>query len=185
MKQYEEYLSRLYNQTGQPGYLIKDTAQPSYEDMMRAAQEQQLAARADAVQRYVDLYRTQTNRAAQDARDSRAQAYANARLSAVGNNEVLAAQGLSGGLYDAPRSGYGESSRIRQDMNLRASLAGVDAAQIRAQQEIDSAVNQLMAQNRLEDAQIIRDNAALLIQLLIRQEQFDRQMELAYKQLNR
>lgn len=55
--------------------------------------------------------------------DIRSQAYSNARLSAIGNNEAMASMGLAGGLYSSPASGYSETSRMAQDNNLRSNIS--------------------------------------------------------------
>lgn len=57
---------------------------------------------------------------------TRKNAYANSRLSAIGNNEAMASLGLAGSLYAGPLSGASESSRVRQDVALRANLSEAD-----------------------------------------------------------
>ncbi len=56
----------------------------------------------------------------------RSDTYVNARLSAIGNNEALAGAGVAGGLYDAPRSGLSETSRIANDNTLRSNIAALN-----------------------------------------------------------
>lgn len=68
---------------------------------------------------------------------SRNDIYTNSRLSAIGNNERLAARGLAGNLYDYARSGTSESSRIAQDVAMRKSLAQQNAAEINANSDLD------------------------------------------------
>lgn len=68
---------------------------------------------------------------------SRNDIYTNSRLSAIGNNERLAARGLAGNLYDYARSGTSESSRIAQDVAMRKSLAQQNAAEISANADLD------------------------------------------------
>lgn len=68
---------------------------------------------------------------------SRNDIYTNSRLSAIGNNERLAALGLAGNLYDYARSGTSESSRIAQDVAMRKSLAQQNAAEISANADLD------------------------------------------------
>lgn len=78
----------------------------------------------------------------------RGQAYSNARLSAIGNNEVLAAQGLAGNLYQSATSGISETARIQQDVALRnlvASYSDEEQAQFNA------------VANAVREAQAIRD----------------------------
>lgn len=52
----------------------------------------------------------------------RNQAYVNARLNAIGNNEILASQGLAGNLYDNPVSGVSETSRTAQNIGMRNDI---------------------------------------------------------------
>lgn len=52
----------------------------------------------------------------------RNQAYVNARLNAIGNNEILASQGLSGNIYDNPVSGVSETSRTAQNIGMRNDI---------------------------------------------------------------
>lgn len=62
------------------------------------------------------------NQLAQQYDAVRNQAYVNSRLSAIGNNEALAAQGLAGGLYDDAKSGVSETSRVAQDVGMRNDI---------------------------------------------------------------
>lgn len=108
------------------------------------AYDNQLAAYQKALQANYDA---QANSIANQLEQSRQQyignrnnAYTNARLSAIGNNERLAALGLAGNLYDYARSGTSETSRITQDVNLRDNIAGIDQAQINAQNELQLAL---------------------------------------------
>lgn len=72
----------------------------------------------------------------------RNQAYVNARLSALGNNEGLAAAGLAGNAYAAPQSGYSETSRIRQDTALGNALNALNTQQQGAATDIQAALTQ-------------------------------------------
>ena len=61
------------------------------------------------------------------------QADVNARRSALGNEEKLAALGLSmGGAYGAPTSGYTETSRVAVDNAYRSDLNGLAEARLNA-----------------------------------------------------
>ena len=77
----------------------------------REAQEEELArkraaaaAEEEAISQEYDALRKNT--------------YAHARLSAISNNEALAAKGLAGGLYDETKSGVSETSRVAQEIAL-------------------------------------------------------------------
>ena len=67
---------------------------------------------------------------------SRNDVYINSRLSAIGNNERLAARGLAGNLYDYARSGTSETSRIAQDIAMRKALAQQNNAEISANNDL-------------------------------------------------
>ena len=71
-----------------------------------------------------------------------AQAYTNARLSALGNNEALAAQGLAGNAYAGPQSGYSESSRVAQDAAMGNAINANNLARLNALQGIENQVGQ-------------------------------------------
>lgn len=87
----------------------------------------------------------------------RSGAYVNARVSAIGNNEQLASQGLAGGLYQNPTSGMSETSRIRQDTALGNNLNAVtmQQRQLENQARVEYATNN--ADNQLEMAKVIAD----------------------------
>lgn len=66
-------------------------------------------------------------------RQGMTQADVNARRSALGNEEKLAALGLSmGGAYSAPTSGYTETSRVAVDNAYRSDLNGLAEARLNA-----------------------------------------------------
>lgn len=73
----------------------------------------------------------------------RGDTYTNSRLSAIGNNEALAQKGLAGGVYQDPRSGYSETSRIRQDTALRNSLNAADLDEAKKIAEIEAKIKDL------------------------------------------
>lgn len=103
--------------------------------------DKQLAAYKAALQ---SGYEAQANSiAAQAAKlkdqynTSRNDIYTNSRLSAIGNNERLAARGLAGNLYDYARSGTSETSRIAQDVAMRKALAQQNNAEISANNDLN------------------------------------------------
>lgn len=71
----------------------------------------------------------------------RGQTYSNARLNAIGNNEVLAAKGLAGNLYDGPASGVSETSRVAQNIGMRNDI---NAATQQEQSAKDDIANQII-----------------------------------------
>ena len=103
----------------------------AYKAALQAAYDSQAAANAEAQKRVKSQY---------DA--ARSDAYSNARLSAIGNNERLAALGLAGNLYDYARSGTSETGRIAQDVSMRKSLSALDQGQAAAHNEYELALLQ-------------------------------------------
>jgi len=68
--------------------------------------------------------------------------YTNARLSALGNNETIAAKGLGGNAYTAPTSGYSETSRVAQDTSLRNALNAASLQQEKAKADVGTSITQ-------------------------------------------
>lgn len=79
---------------------------------------------------------------------ARSDVYTQNRLSAIGNNERLAAKGLAGNLYDYARSGTSETSRIGQDIAMRKSIAGLNQSE--AESRGDLALALLAAQKEAD-----------------------------------
>ncbi|MGI6150782.1 MAG: LysM peptidoglycan-binding domain-containing protein [Christensenellales bacterium] len=90
----------------------------------------------------------------------RKKAYANSRLSAIGNNEALASLGLAGNLYAQPLSGESESSRIRQDVSLRATLSEADRQEQAAK---DAIAQKIVEAGYTRDAELAKWLAELTI----------------------
>jgi hypothetical protein len=83
----------------------------------------------------------------QQANDLRSQVYTNARVSAIGNNEKLANEGLAGALYAGPQSGVSESSRIKQDTAMGNDINSVSRQE---QQQLTDIANAILEQDRQE-----------------------------------
>jgi len=105
---------------------------------LRKAKDAQRAATDAAVQQL----QAQEPDILQAYRGLRGDTYANARMSAIGNNEMLASQGLAGNLYSAPRSGVSETSRIAQDNALRTGIGNLNMEEQRALQRLKTAIAQ-------------------------------------------
>jgi hypothetical protein len=89
----------------------------------------------------------------------RNQAYTTARVAALGNNEMLAAQGLAGAAYAAPQSGYSETSRANQDIALGNAL---NALTLQQQGTVND-INTQMAAGRLQkDVEWLNADSGLL-----------------------
>lgn len=72
----------------------------------------------------------------------RGQTYSNARLNAIGNNEVLAAKGLAGNLYDGPASGVSETSRVAQNVGMRNDINAATQQEQSAKNDIANQIIQ-------------------------------------------
>ena len=77
---------------------------------------------------------------------ARGQAYTGARVSALGNNEAMANMGLAGNAYTAPRSGYSETSRVRQDVSMQNELGALSQEQRGAMQRLQEAISRSQMQ---------------------------------------
>ncbi len=108
-----------------------DNQLKSFQTALQAAYDSQAAANIAAQNKVKGQF---------DA--ARSNAYTNARLSAIGNNERLAALGLAGNIYDHARSGTSETNRIAQDIAMRKSLSALDQGQADAYSEYQLALLQ-------------------------------------------
>lgn len=82
-----------------------------------------------------------------DYTDSVRNAQIRSRISALGNEEKLAALGLNfGSAYQAPTSGYTETSRINQDNNLKTNLNDLETAKETARGAAMDTINTANAQ---------------------------------------
>ena len=103
----------------------------AYKAALQSAYDSQAAANLNAQTKLKSQY---------DA--ARSNVYTNNRLSAIGNNERLAALGLAGNIYDHARSGTSETNRIAQDIAMRKSLSSLDQGQADAYNEYQLALLQ-------------------------------------------
>lgn len=90
-----------------------------------------------------------------DADANKSAAYVNSRVSAIGNNEMLAMQGLAGNMYNNPQSGMSESSRIGQDANLQNNLNAANQQHTALGTQARTAFANTNANNQLEMAKYI------------------------------
>lgn len=108
-----------------------DNQLKSFKTALQSAYESQAAANISAQNKLKGQF---------DA--ARSNVYTNARLSAIGNNERLAALGLAGNIYDHARSGTSETNRIAQDIAMRKSLSSLNQGQADAYSEYQLALLQ-------------------------------------------
>lgn len=106
------------------------------DELYRAAETSRLNAFQTAQRESLDRLQGNLRDIETSHRSSVTQAQNAARISALGQEEKLAASGLSGGsAYTAPTSGYTESSRVAADNTLRNNLNTLSAARLKAEQE--------------------------------------------------
>lgn len=91
----------------------------------------------------------------------RGNTYTNARLNALGNNEALAARGLAGNAYQAPMTGYSETSRVSESNALRNALNAAGLQQRQAEEQVQQGITQ---------AGLSRDQQAAGVQNAIQQQ---------------
>lgn len=108
-----------------------DNQLKSFKTALQSAYDSQAAANISA-----------QNKVKSQFDSARSNVYTNARLSAIGNNERLAALGLAGNIYDHARSGTSETNRIAQDIAMRRSLSSLDQGQADAYNEYQLALLQ-------------------------------------------
>ena len=102
-----------------------------------------------------DGLNTQLGEIKQSSDDNRSNVYVNSRLSAIGNNEQLASQGLAGGLYGSPMSGKSESSRINENVALGNNINAVNRQQTSLENNAKNTIGSQIADNQLQMAQTI------------------------------
>lgn len=104
--------------------------------------------------------------------DVRGQAYTNARTSALGNNESLAALGLAGDAYGGPQSGYSETSRVAQDTALGNALNAANRQEQSARNDLATQGNTAMLNRDQQWASNLADLDAQKISAKTAQDQF-------------
>lgn len=109
-------------------------------------------------------------------RNNVTQAQTAARISALGQEEKLAAVGLSGGsAYAAPTSGYTETSRVAADNSLRTNLNTLSATRMQQEQAARNTSSSEIAQARQSYENSVSDIRLQMAQAQINQYNTDRQ----------
>lgn len=107
-----------------------------YAKAYEAAEKAQRAAEEAAYNQTKANLDAQAQKLGQQYTRERSNIYTNARVNAIGNNEAMAANGLAGGLYSSPTTGYSESSRIKQNLALQNSLNDANLQEQSARDDI-------------------------------------------------
>lgn len=103
---------------------------------------------------------------------TRSGAYVNSRLSAIGNNEALAANGLAGNMYNSPMSGISETSRVAQDVALRGDI---NSANLQENAARDSLAQELIQAGFTRDMNYAQYMAQSIIDKANAQNQYEQQ----------
>lgn len=130
-------------------------------------------ASVQAMRDYLTQYQADQNAQIADAYElARRQAYVNGRLNAVGNNEVLASMGLSGNLYDTPQSGYTETARVAENLQMRNAIADANTQE---QADVNALAMEIMKQNADLDMETAQYVAQMQIQMAQAQAEYEAQ----------
>lgn len=141
------------SQVPQPQVATGGATRPARDDSSYASAIQKaFEAKNKALQ---DGLNTQLGEIKQSSDDNRSQTYVNSRLSAIGNNEQLANQGLAGELYGSPMSGKSESSRINENVALGNNINAVNRQQTSLENNARNTIGSQIADNQLQMAQTI------------------------------
>ena len=115
----------------------------TYIDELKKAMQEEYNALEMAQKQQEATLNQQKDPIKQDAAKLRGDTYTSSRVSAIGNNEVLAQKGLAGSVYKDPRSGYSETSRVRQDTALINALNAADLNEQKQLMGIEEKIKQL------------------------------------------
>lgn len=166
----------------------------TYIDELKKAMQEEYNALEMAQKQQEATLNQQKDPIKQDAAKLRGDTYTSSRVSAIGNNEVLAQKGLAGSVYKDPRSGYSETSRVRQDTALRNALNAADLNEQKQLMAIEEKIKQLgydtgkqkasvQAKWNEKIAQAVREDELRRIQWeredKLRKEDYERQLALA------
>lgn len=155
------------------GGAIGDTL--SVMGLYEAIERSRLQAFEEARKENQKVLERQKQQIDQQYTDSSRQTQVNARLTAAGNEEKLAALGLSaGGRYEAPTSGYTESERVRMDNALRSNLNQLAAARDSAKAQAVQAAAATDIALQTQNAQSANESALALAQVAMQQNHNDR-----------
>lgn len=98
---------------------------------------------------------------------ARSGAYVTGRVNAIGNNEQLASQGLSGALYGSPTSGTSETSRIAGNVSMQDAINSFTKDEKNAVNTLDQEILKAKTAGNVELARLASENKASLMAALI------------------
>lgn len=130
-----------------------------YSSLYETAADAMLNAQNASYQSRVHSLNEMLPQIKEDHDAARTDAYENARISAVRNNEALAALGLAGNLQTEYRSGVSETSRIAEDNALRQNINQLNANQLKEEAEVRQSIIDAEYDNSAAVADILADYA--------------------------
>lgn len=146
------------------------------EDLYRAAERKRLTAFETAQAESQRRLQSNLQGINTSYRNSVTQAQTASRISALGQEEKLAAAGLNqGGAYASPTSGYAETSRIAATNTLRSNLNNLSTARMQQEQSARDTASSEIAQSRENYENSVSDIRMQLAQAQINQYNTDRQ----------
>lgn len=161
--------------SGGGGYSSTVSSSINIGNLYDAIEKQRLAAFEVARQENARQLAAQRSTIEQQYTNNVTQAQTNARLTARGNEEKLAALGLNtGGMYASPTSGYAESTRISADNALKTELNGLAAAKQTALGAAESAAATADTALRTQNATAAANAAQQLASIALSQYNADR-----------
>ena len=117
------------------------------DELYRAAKDSRLHAFESARQDSLQRLQNSLNDIGTSYRNNVTQTQTAARISALGQEEKLAASGLSSGnAYGAATSGYTETARMSADNQLRSNINKLSAARMQQEQQARTASSSEIAQ---------------------------------------
>ena len=137
---------------------------PDLSSQYAAAGQQYTAALEAAYQAQKAQLEKQAQELARQYEGLRTQSYVNGRLGSIGNNEMLAAKGLAGNLYQGTQSGVSETSRVAQDIAMRNNINLASAQEQAAKDDIAAQILQAGYTKDVQAAQYMADLSLQLAQ---------------------
>lgn len=171
----------LYRQTLQYLTTAQSSQVDAYQTALERARAEAIAARENQTQQEVERLQGQENVIYEQSATDREKAYATARLSALAQEEKLAALGLGRGT-GAAVSGYQETSRIAQDTTLQNAINQVNLSETDALRSLAAEIRQARQTGLADVAELEEKYQMLYAEYeLKKQEQEQQQQEDLYQ----
>lgn len=153
------------------------------DELYSAAEDSRLRAFETARQDSLSRLQSNLDSITQSYRSNVTQAQTASRISALGQEEKLAASGLSSGsAYAAATSGYTESARVASNNNLRSNINALSTTRMQQEQEARTTSSSEIAQAQQTYDNSIADLQTQKAEAKISQYNTDRNYETEQKQ---